>query len=42
MNEATRNIWTLAKRELGGFFNSPVAYVFIVIWLLMVGIFTFM
>ncbi len=42
MNEATRNIWTLSKRELGGFFASPVAYVFIVIWLLLVGIFTFM
>ncbi len=42
MNEALRNIWTIAKRELGGFFNSPVAYVFIVIFLLLNGFFTFM
>lgn len=37
-----RNIWTIAKRELTGYFASPVAYVFIVIWLLLVGFFTFM
>ncbi len=42
MNEATRNIWTITKRELGGYFNSPVAYVFIVIFLLLNGFFTFM
>jgi ABC-2 type transport system permease protein len=42
MNEALRNIWTIAKRELGGYFNSPVAYVFIVIYLLLNGFFTFM
>src|SRR6187200_2115007 len=36
------NIKTIAKRELGGYFASPVAYVFIVIFLLMVGFFTFM
>jgi len=42
MNEAWRNIWTIAKRELGGYFNSPVAYVFIVIYLLLNGFFTFM
>jgi ABC-2 type transport system permease protein len=35
------NIKTVMKRELGGYFNSPVAYVFIVIFLLMVGVFTF-
>ena len=39
---AWSNIKTVMKRELGGYFNSPVAYVFIVIFLLMMGIFTFM
>jgi ABC-2 type transport system permease protein len=37
-----RNIKTIAKRELTGYFASPVAYVFIVIFLLMTGVFTFM
>src|ERR1044071_9841863 len=41
MSEALRNIKTIAKRELSGFFASPVAYVFIVIWLLLIGFFTF-
>jgi ABC-2 type transport system permease protein len=36
------SIYTIAKRELGGFFNSPVAYVFIVIFLLLTGFMTFM
>src|SRR4029078_8816795 len=36
------HIKTIAKRELSGYFASPVAYVFIVIFLLMVGFFTFM
>jgi ABC-2 type transport system permease protein len=36
------NIQTIAKRELGGYFSSPVAYVFIVIFLLLTGFFTFM
>ncbi|MFM7100781.1 MAG: ABC transporter permease, partial [Verrucomicrobiota bacterium] len=40
--ESLRNIWTIAKRELVGYFNSPVAYVFIVIYLLLNGFFTFM
>ena len=31
----------IAKRELGGYFTSPVAYVFLVIFLLMTGFFTF-
>ena len=39
---ALRNINTIAKRELGGYFSSPVAYVFIVIFLLLTGFFTFM
>src|SRR5512136_3346219 len=42
MNSAVANIKTIAKRELGGFFASPVAYVFIVIFLLLSGFFTFM
>ena len=36
------NIKTIAKRELVGYFASPVAYVFIVIFLLLTGFFTFM
>src|SRR5687767_6297262 len=36
------NIFTITKRELSGYFASPVAYVFIVIFLLMTGFFTFM
>jgi ABC-2 type transport system permease protein len=34
-------ISTIAKRELAGYFTSPVAYVFLVIFLLMTGFFTF-
>jgi len=36
-----RIIWTLVKRELGAYFASPVAYVFLVIFLLLTGFFTF-
>ena len=32
---------TILKRELRAYFSTPVAYVFIVIFLLMVGVFTF-
>ena len=32
---------TIAKRELSGYFTSPVAYVFLVIFLLLAGFFTF-
>jgi ABC-2 type transport system permease protein len=39
---ALGNIKAIAKRELGGYFSSPVAYVFIVIFLLLAGFFTFM
>ena len=42
MNSPLANIWTISKRELGGYFASPVAYVFIVIFLLLTGFFTFM
>ena len=34
-------VWTIAKRELAGYFTSPVAYVFLVIFLLLTGFFTF-
>ncbi len=38
---AVTNIKTIAKRELGAYFSSPLAYVFIVIFLLLCGFFTF-
>lgn len=41
MSDAIQNIKTIAKRELVAYFASPVAYVFIVIWLLLNGFFTF-
>jgi len=39
---AVRHIITIAKRELTGYFASPVAYVFIIIFLLLSGFLTFM
>ncbi|MCG3201044.1 MAG: hypothetical protein NFCOHLIN_00906 [Gammaproteobacteria bacterium] len=36
-----RNILSIFKRELRGYFATPVAYVFIVIFLFLTGIFTF-
>lgn len=42
MNSSFQNIKTIAKRELGAYFSSPLAYVFIVIFLLLCGFFTFM
>lgn len=39
---AVSHIKTIARRELSGYFASPVAYVFIVIFLLLTGFFTFM
>ena len=42
MNSSFANIKAIAKRELSGYFASPVAYVFIVIFLLLTGFFTFM
>jgi ABC-2 type transport system permease protein len=42
MSESLRHIRTIAKRELSGYFSSPVAYVVIVIFLLLMGFFTFM
>lgn len=41
MNRSLANIKTIAKRELGSYFASPVAYVFLVIFLLLTGFFTF-
>ena len=34
-------VWIIVKRELGAYFASPVAYVFLVIFLLLTGFFTF-
>ncbi len=42
MSDSIRHTWTIAKRELSGYFASPVAYVVIVIFLLLMGFFTFM
>ena len=36
-----RIVWTIVKRELSSYFSSPVAYVFLVIFLLLTGFFTF-
>src|SRR4029079_4859466 len=38
---AWTNIKAITKRERGGYFTSPVAYVFLVIFLLLTGFFTF-
>lgn len=38
---AWANIKTIMKRELGGYFTSPIAYVFLIIFLLLTGFFTF-
>src|SRR6266481_28169 len=38
---ALANIKTITKRELAAYFSSPLAYVFIVIFLLLCGFFTF-
>lgn len=42
LKQSSRHILAIAKRELSGYFASPVAYVFIVIFLLLTGFFTFM
>jgi ABC-2 type transport system permease protein len=41
MTEFIRNTKAVTRRELAGYFGSPVAYVFIVIFLLLCGFFTF-
>jgi len=38
---AWNNIKAITKRELGGYFTSPIAYVFLIIFLLLTGFFTF-
>jgi gliding motility-associated transport system permease protein len=40
--DSFRHVITIAKREIAGYFASPVAFVFIVIFLLLAGFFTFM
>ena len=43
MNQSPlRNILVVAKREFSAYFTTPVAYVFLVIFLLLAGFFTFM
>src|SRR5213075_1270384 len=42
MNTSFGNIKAVAKRELIGYFSSPVAYVFLTMFLLLSGFFTFM
>ena len=37
-----RNIWAVCKRELGAYFASPVAYIFVIKFLLLSGFMTFM
>ena len=41
MRDQWATIGTVAKRELAAYFESPVAYVFLVIYLLLAGFFTF-
>ena len=36
-----RDVWTVCRRELIGYFSTPIAYVFIVIFLAAIGAFTF-
>ena len=41
MMSSWSNIKAIMKRELGGYFSSPVAYVFLIFFLLLTGFFTF-
>ena len=41
INQSVNNVRAIFKRELSSYFGSPVAYVFIVIFLLLIGFFTF-
>ena len=34
--------WHIIKRELASYFGSPIAYVFLIIFLILTGFFTFM
>lgn len=35
------NVWSIFKRELSGYFSTPIAYVFLVIFVALSGVFTF-
>jgi ABC-2 type transport system permease protein len=35
------NVWIIFKRELSGYFSTPIAYVFLVIFVALSGVFTF-
>ncbi len=41
MTNSLRHIWAITKRELRSYFSSPVAYVFLVVFLMMAGFLTF-
>ncbi|MEJ8568405.1 ABC transporter permease subunit [Elongatibacter sediminis] len=41
VNSTTRAVGSVMRRELSGYFATPVAWVFIVIFLVMAGVFTF-
>ena len=41
MELTMRNIWTITKRELSAYFGTPLAYVFIVIFVALTGAFAF-
>jgi len=41
IRESSNTVWAIFKRELAAYFTSPVAYVFIVIFLMLLGFFTF-
>ena len=41
MNSPAKNIYVVAKREFTDYFTSPVAYVFLVIFLALCAFFTF-
>ena len=36
-----RNIWIIAKRELAAYFGTPLAYIFLVIFVSLTGAFAF-
>ncbi len=36
-----RNVWIITKRELGAYFGTPLAYVFVVIFVALTGAFAF-
>lgn len=40
-SDGLRNVWALAKRELGFYFNSPIAYIVIALFLVVSGLMLF-